>query len=122
MFRIIEWIERLCERIYYGPEDNDPVVSHSHDLANALVRHTDTMLQAVLEKKDTYWRDRNKQDRLERELDNAEWILDYEKRLINLQKKTAAQRSDTEQAGINTERLRKLEHHLTGLRRNLSLD
>jgi hypothetical protein len=36
-----------------------------------------------------------------------------------LPKKTAAQRSKVGQAGTNTERLRKLEHHLAGLRRSL---
>jgi hypothetical protein len=59
---------------------------------------------------------------LEQELEEAEWILDYEKRLAKLQKKTRAQRSKAEQAGSNTDRLRKLEHHLAGLRRNISRD
>ena len=63
-----------------------------------------------------------KRDRLEQELEDAEWILEYEKRLINLQKKTATQRSRAEQVGPNTDHLRRLEHHLAGLRRNLSLD
>lgn len=63
-----------------------------------------------------------KKARLEQELKDADWILEYEKRLINLQKKTAAQRSRAEQVGANTDRLRRLEHHLAGLRRNLSLD
>jgi hypothetical protein len=60
-----------------------------------------------------------KKDRLEQELEDAEWILEYERRLAALQKKTAAQRSKVGQAGTNTERLRKLEHHLAGLRRSL---
>jgi CxxC motif-containing protein (DUF1111 family) len=34
-----------------------------------------------------------KKDRLEQELEDAEWILEYERRLAALQKKTAAQRS-----------------------------
>ena len=63
-----------------------------------------------------------KKERLEQELKDAEWILEYEKRLISLQKKTTAQRSRAEQGGTNTGRLRRLEHHLAGLRRNLSLD
>jgi hypothetical protein len=53
------------------------------------------------------------------EIQNAEWILAYEKRLAKLQKKTAAQRLKAEQAGINPDRLRRLEHHLAGLRRSL---
>lgn len=60
-----------------------------------------------------------KKDRLEQELKDAEWILDYEKRLLSLQKKTATQRSRAEQVGTNTDRLRRLEHHLAGLRRSL---
>jgi Flp pilus assembly protein TadB len=60
-----------------------------------------------------------KKDRLEQELEDAEWILAHEKRLAILQKKTARQRSQSEQVGANTERLRKLEHHLAGLRRSL---
>jgi hypothetical protein len=60
-----------------------------------------------------------KKARLEQELKDAEWILDYEKRLINLQKRTATQRSRAEQVGTNTDRLRRLEHHLAGLRRSL---
>jgi hypothetical protein len=56
---------------------------------------------------------------LEQELQDAKWILRYEKRLAKLQKKTRAQRSKAGQAGINTDRLRKLEHHLAGLRRSL---
>jgi hypothetical protein len=68
---------------------------------------------------DDWYRDREKKHRLEMELQNAEWILDYEKRLASLQKKTAAQRSKAEQTGINTDRLQRLEHHLAGLRRSL---
>jgi hypothetical protein len=68
--------------------------------------------------KDAQW---NKRQLFEQQLEDAEWILEYEKRLIGLQKKTAAQRSLAEQAGANTERLRRLEHQLAGLRRNLSL-
>jgi hypothetical protein len=60
-----------------------------------------------------------KKERLEQELEDAEWILEYEKRLINLQKKTATQRSKAAQAGINADRLQRLEHHLAGLRRSL---
>jgi hypothetical protein len=60
--------------------------------------------------------------RLRQELDDAEWILAHEKRLITLQKETEAQRSQAEQSGANTDRLRRLEHHLAGLRQNLSLD
>jgi hypothetical protein len=66
--------------------------------------------------------DFHKKERLNQELANAEWVLEYEKRLINLQKKTATQRSQAQQLGTNTDRLRRLEHHLAGLRRNLSLD
>jgi hypothetical protein len=57
---------------------------------------------------DDWCRDRGKKHHLEMELQNAEWILDYEKRLAKLQKKTAAQRSKAEHAGVNTERLRRL--------------
>lgn len=64
---------------------------------------------------------RNKRQLLEQQLEDTEWILDYEKRLISLQKKTAAQRSQAEQVGADPERLRRLEHHLAGLRRNISL-
>jgi hypothetical protein len=63
-----------------------------------------------------------KKARLRQELDDAEWILAHEKRLITLQKETEAQRSQAEQSGANTDRLRRLEHHLAGLRQNLSLD
>jgi hypothetical protein len=71
---------------------------------------------------DPFWarrESRRKRELLELELEDAEWILNYEKRLAALQKETAAQRSKGEQSGINTERLRKLEHHLAGLRRSL---
>jgi hypothetical protein len=97
MFRIIDRIERLCERIYYGPEDDSTrEVSQLQDF--------------------------QKKERLNRELANAEWILAYERHLTKLQTKTRAQRSWAEQLGANTERLRRLEHHLSELRRNLSLD
>jgi hypothetical protein len=114
MFRIIDWIERLCERIYYGPED-DSACEISQALDRALSPKPDDFA-------DSWLQDFQKKGRLNRELANAEWILAYEKRLIGLQKKTAAQRSRAEQAGANTERLRRLEHHLAGLRRNLSLN
>jgi hypothetical protein len=114
MFRIIERVERLCERIVYGPEDDsDRGVSQALDLA--FRRKPDDF-------PDSWLQDLKKKERLNQELANAEWILKYEKRLITLQKKTAAQRSRAEQRGTNTERLRRLEHHLAGLRRNLSLD
>jgi hypothetical protein len=73
----------------------------------------------VASRTDDLLRDFHKKERLDRELRNVEWILDYEKRLAVLQTETAAQRSQAEQLGANTERLRKLEHHLTGLRRSL---
>ena len=60
-----------------------------------------------------------KRARLNQELEDTEWILNYEKRLAALQKKTVAQRSQVEQLGTNTDRLRKLERHLAGLRRSL---
>jgi hypothetical protein len=60
-----------------------------------------------------------KRDLLAQKLDDAEWVLEYEKRLAKLRKKTAAQRSKGEQSGIDTDRLRRLEHHLAGLRRSL---
>jgi hypothetical protein len=60
-----------------------------------------------------------KKQYLEQQLSDAEWILAHEKRLISLQKKTTAQRSRAEQLGANTDRLRRLEHHLAGLRRSL---
>jgi hypothetical protein len=62
------------------------------------------------------WR---KRELLELELKDAEWILEYEKRLISLHKKVAAQRSRAEQTGTNTDRLRRLEHDLAGVRRSL---
>jgi hypothetical protein len=66
------------------------------------------------------WRESDeKRTLLAQQLDDAEWILNYEKRLVALQKKTATQRSKATRAGINTDRLRKLEHHLAGLRRSL---
>jgi hypothetical protein len=68
------------------------------------------------------WESKRKRELLELKLEDAEWILEHEKRLAALQKKAARQRSQGEQRGANTERLRKLEHHLAGLRRNLSLD
>jgi hypothetical protein len=102
---MIEWIERLC--IYYGPvEDCDP------ELMQAL----DRMLGYT---PDPWLEDYKRKEQLNRELENAEWILNYAKRLAKLQKKTAAQRSKAEHAGINTDRLQKVERHLAGLRRSL---
>lgn len=114
MFRIIDWVERLCERIYYGPED-DIAREVSQALDRAFSPKPDDFA-------DSWLQDFQKKERLNRELANAEWILAYEKRLTKLQAKTKAQRSRAEQLGANTERLRRLEHHLSALRRNLSLD
>lgn len=76
----------------------------------------------ALDNVESYFQDCDRKDLLERELENAEWILEYEKRLAKLQNRTARQRSQAEQVGANPDRLRKLEHHLEGLRRNLSFD
>jgi hypothetical protein len=110
MFRIIDWIERLCERIYYGPVDIEGLeyLSQPIQLPREVASLTDDLL-----------RDCQKKERLLEELRNAEWILNYEKRLAALQKKTAAQRSKAAQAGTNAEQLRRLEHHLAELRRSL---
>jgi hypothetical protein len=114
MFRIIDWIERLCDRIYYGPvEDGDPQMMQALD--RVFAPEPDDFV-------DSWLLDFKKKERLSQELTNAEWILNYEKRLTKLQKKTAAHRSKAEQVGTNTDRLRRLEHHLAGLRQNLSLD
>lgn len=114
MFRIIDWVERFCERIYYGPEDDsDREVSQVLD--SAWSPKPDDFANSWLQ-------DFQKKERLNRELANAKWILAYEKRLAKLQTKTKMQRSRAEQLGANAERLRRLEHHLAGLRRNLNLD
>jgi hypothetical protein len=114
MFRIIGCIERFCERVIYGPEDDsDREVSQALD--RAFRREPDDFANSWLQ-------DFTTKERLNQELANAVWILAYEKRLTKLQKKAAAHRSEAEQLRTNTERLRRLEHHLAGLRRNLSLD
>jgi hypothetical protein len=111
MFRIIDWVERFFVRIYYGPEeDSDPGMIQTTARA---YKHQ------PLDFFDSRLQDFAKRERLNRELENAEWILDFEKRRARLQKKTAAQRSEAEHLGLNTDRLRKLEHHLAGLRRSL---
>jgi hypothetical protein len=72
--------------------------------------------------KDPFWTRREserKRELLDLQLEDAEWILEYEKRLAELQKKTARQRSRAKQVRADTERLQKLEHHLAGLRRSL---
>jgi hypothetical protein len=68
---------------------------------------------------DDWCRDREKKHHLEMELQNAERILDYEKRLAALQKTTAGQRTKVQQTGVNTDRLRRLEYHLAGVCRCL---
>lgn len=50
----------------------------------------------VSSRTDDLLRDFQKKDRLLQELRNAEWILDYAKRLAKLRKKTAAQGSKAE--------------------------
>lgn len=90
MFRIIGWVKCLCERIVYGPEDSDA-----------------ELVQAI------------DKERLNQELANVEWILGYEKYLTKLQQQISVQRSQAEELGANTECLRKLEHHLAELCRNI---
>jgi hypothetical protein len=114
MFRIIDWVERLCERIVYGPED-DSNREVSQALDRAFRHEPDNFV-------DSWLLDFKKKERLSQELTNAEWILNYEKRLARLQKQTARQRSRAKQRGVDIERLQKLEHHLAGRRRSLSLD
>jgi hypothetical protein len=116
MFRIIDWIERLCERIYYGSVEGGDVIEGLEYLAQPIQQPREVHHDFF---GDSH-RDREKKHRLEMELQNAEWILEHEKRLAKLQKRTARQRSRAEQIGVNTDRLRRLEHHLDGLRRNLS--
>jgi hypothetical protein len=114
MFQVIDWIEHLCARIVYGPEDaevSDPELMQALDRAFGHAPPDDFV--------DSWFQDLKKKERLSQELANAEWILRYDKRLAKLQKKTAAHRSKAAQAGITTERVRKLEHHLAGLRRTL---
>jgi hypothetical protein len=115
MFRIIDWMERFCERIYYGPANDADAIEGLEYLSQPIQRSREVRRDFL----DDWCRDREKRHRLEMELQNAEWILEYERRLAALQKKTAAQRSKAAQAGVNTERLRRLEHHLAGLRRSL---
>lgn len=54
---------------------------------------------------------------LEQELDDAKWILDYERRLRSLQEDIAAETRRSE--GRNTERLRRLNAHLDNVRNEL---
>ena len=41
MFRIIDWVERLCERIYYGTEDTDPEWAQAFDNLNSYYQDRD---------------------------------------------------------------------------------
>jgi hypothetical protein len=75
MFRIIDWIERLCERIYYGPVDQDGDPQLMQALDRAFAPEPDDFA-------DSWLQDFKKKDRLNQELANAEWILESTKSVL----------------------------------------
>ncbi|MCA1600689.1 MAG: hypothetical protein LC776_03240 [Acidobacteria bacterium] len=56
------------------------------------------------------------------ELDDAEWILAYERRLAKLQERVAAETNRTGERGRSPKRLQKLQSHLLDVRSSIKLD
>ena len=68
MFRIIDWVERLCARVYYGPEDSVDVIEGLEYLAQPIQRPREVRHDFF----DNWCRDREKKHYLEMELQNTE--------------------------------------------------
>lgn len=130
-----QWLTRL---IWHDDFLGDIIPGHKDRMTRLVEQHEEEKKQrhekevrARLERerfererevRDPYWARREserKRQLLELQLKDAEWILAHEKRLAELPNKTTRQRSRAKQLGADTERLRKLEHHLAGLRSSL---
>jgi hypothetical protein len=65
---------------------------------------------------------RSKRRQLNQELEDAKWILEYERNLAKLQEQVAEEVDRTADAGRSPKRLQKLQSHLYGVRSSITLD
>lgn len=63
-----------------------------------------------------------KKERLNQELEDAEWILKYERKLAKLQAEVEVEVKRTGDHGRSTKRLHNLQSHLRDVRRSITLD
>ena len=75
---------------------------------------------AVREKYDPQLARERRKDELEQELEDAKWILEYERKLTALQEEIAEEIDRADGVGRSPERLRKLDRHLAQLRASVS--
>jgi hypothetical protein len=76
--------------------------------------------QAVREKYDPQLARERRKEELEQELEDAKWILEYERKLTALQEEIAEEIDCADGVGRSPERLRKLDRHLAHLRASVS--
>ncbi len=121
MFR---WLSNLlAPPTLYGTDDliESIVPGHKDRMAqlDKRSREEDARFQQYLDDTGPFGERACKKRALEQELKDAEWILDYERKLTKLQERLAKGTAD---AGRSPERLRRLQSHLHSVRRYIKLD
>ena len=102
------------------PESSDIRQSRGDDILE-YYREREVRLQARL---DIYRPERvreRKKEQLEEELEDAKWILKYERELTALQEEIAEEIDRADSVGRSPERLRQLDRHLAHLRAGMRM-
>lgn len=125
MFR---WLSKLVHRPVFQVREyqitscvDEIMESHFPELAQDRARQRAREGEEDRQRHETEVR-RLKKARLNQELDEAGWILDYERRLAKLQERVAAEVNRTGDRGRSPKRLQKLQSHLHDVRSSLTLD
>jgi hypothetical protein len=119
---VFTWLKRVVfgapmdANFFQLPESIDIRQSRSSDDILGYYREREARLKARL---DIYRPEQvreRKKEQLEQELEDAKWILEYERKLTALQEEIADEIDRADRFGRSPERLRKLDRHLAHLR------
>ncbi len=123
---MFQWIQHIvfgasADADYFQlPKSSDIRQSRGSDEILEYYREREMRFQ---ERLDIYRPERvreRKKEQLEEELEDAKWILEYERELTTLQEEIAEEINRADGVGRSPERLRKLDRHLAQLRASVS--
>ncbi len=119
---MFQWIQHIVFGAGYFqlPESSDIRQSRGFDDMLDDILAEERREQAVREKYDPQLARERRKEELKQELEDAKWILEYERKLTALQEEIAEEIDRADRVGRSPERLQKLDRHLAQLRASVS--